>query len=157
MGRFTDFMPELKGKIKIAPLPKWTDDDVTPVFGGTGTAITVQCQHQDLAKRFLYEAKISKEGAANIWTVLGFDPLRMDIWDTDVMKASNMYTDYFGDGIFDTIIAMKDSFYPTNITQPKFPAAKELLASSILFKALSERSQTPAEVLKAAADELNSY
>lgn len=157
MDRFPNFMPELKGKIAIAPLPKWTDDDVTPVFGGTGTAITVQCEHQDLAKRFLFEAKISKEGAGNIWTILGFDPLRMDIWDTDVMKAPNIFTDYFGEGIFDTVIAMKDSFYPTNITQEKFPAAKELLATSILFKALSDRNQTPAEVLKDAADELNSY
>ena len=157
MGRFIDFMPELKGKIVIAPLPKFSDDDVTPVFGGTGTAITVQCEHQDLAKRFLYEAKISQEGATNIWTVLGFDPLRMDIWDSPEMKASNIYTDYFGDGIFDTIIAMRDSFYPTNITQPNFPAAKELLATNILFKALSDRSQTPEEVLKDAADELKSY
>lgn len=27
MGRFTDYMPELKGKVQIAPIPKWTDDD----------------------------------------------------------------------------------------------------------------------------------
>ena len=157
MGRFTDFMPELKGKIQIAPLPKWDDDSVAPVFGGTGTAITVQCEHQDLAKRFLYEAKISKEGSTNIWTVLGFDPLRMDIWDTDAMKEPNVFTNYFGDGIFDIIIQMKDSFYPTNITQSLFPAANQLIANDVLFKALSEKSMTPAEALQAAADELRTY
>lgn len=157
MGRFTDFMPELKGKIKIAPLPKWTDEDVAPVFGGTGTAVTVQCKVPDLAKRFLYEAKISKEGSANIWKVLGFDPLRMDIWSDPVMKEPNVFTDYFGNGIFDTIIAMKDSFYPTNITQSKFPAANQLVATNVLFKALSDKSESPEQVLKEAADELKSY
>jgi arabinosaccharide transport system substrate-binding protein len=157
MGRFTDFMPELKGKIKIAPLPKWTDDDVAPVFGGTGTAVTVQCKVPDLAKRFLYEAKISKEGSSKIWTVLGFDPLRMDIWSDPVMKEPNVFTDYFGDGIFDTIIEMKDSFYPTNITQAKFPAANQLVATNVLFKALSDKSASPEQVLKEAADELKSY
>lgn len=157
MGRFTDFMPELKGKIQIAPIPKWKDGDVAPVFGGTGTAITTQCKQQDLAKRFLYEAKISKQGSSNIWTVLGFDPLRMDIWDSDVMKQPNMYTDYFGTGIFDIILKMKDSFYPTNVTDPLFPAANSLIANDVLFKALADRTQTPAEVLKDAADELRSY
>ena len=157
MGRFTDFMPELKGKIKIAPIPKWTDDDVSPVFGGTGTAVTVQCKNPDLAKRFLYEAKISKEGSEKIWSVLGFDPLRMDIWSEPVMKEPNVYTDYFGNDIFDTVIKMKDSFYPTNITQPKFPAANQLVATNVLFKALSDKSETPEQVLKEAADELNSY
>ena len=157
MGRFTDFMPELKGKIKIAPLPKWTDEDVAPVFGGTGTAVTVQCKVPDLAKRFLYEAKISKEGSANIWKVLGFDPLRMDIWSDPVMKEPNVFTDYFGNDIFDTIIAMKDSFYPTNITQAKFPAANQLVATNVLFKALSDKSESPEQVLKEAADELKSY
>ena len=156
MGRFTDFMPELKGKIKIAPLPKWTDEDVAPVFGGTGTAVTVQCKVPDLAKRFLYEAKISKEGSANIWKVLGFDPLRMDIWSDPVMKEPNVFTDYFGNDIFDTIIAMKDSFYPTNITQAKFPAANQLVATNVLFKALSDKSESPEQVLKEAADELKS-
>ncbi|MGI6725913.1 MAG: ABC transporter substrate-binding protein [Christensenellales bacterium] len=157
MGRFTDFMPELKGKIKIAPIPKWTDDDVSPVFGGTGTAITTQSKNQDLAKRFLYEAKISKQGSTNIWTVLGFDPLRMDIWDSDAMKEPNIFTDYFGTGIFDTIIKMKDSFYPTNVTDPLFPSANLLIANDVLFNALTVRAQTPAEVLKDAADELRSY
>ena len=158
MDRFTNFMPELKGKIQIAPIPKWDDESVAPVFGGTGTCVTTQCKSPDLAKRFLYEAKISKTGSGNIWTVLGFDPLRMDIWDDEsIFKADNAFTEYFGKDIFDIIIAMKDEFYPTNITDPLFPAANTLIASEVLFKALAERNQTPEEILKEAADELRSY
>lgn len=158
MDRFTNFMPELKGKIQIAPIPKWDDESVAPVFGGTGTCVTTQCKAPDLAKRFLYEAKISKTGSGNIWTVLGFDPLRMDIWDDEsIFKADNVFTDYYGKDIFDIIIKMKDEFYPTNVTDPLFPAANTLVANEVLFKALSERNQTPEEVLKEAADELRNY
>ena len=158
MDRFTNFMPELKGKIQIAPIPKWDDESVAPVFGGTGTCVTTQCKSPDLAKRFLYEAKISKTGSGNIWTVLGFDPLRMDIWDDDsIFKADNAFTDYYGKDIFDIINAMKDDFYPTNITDPLFPAANTLIASEVLYKALAEQNQTPEEILKEAADELRSY
>lgn len=156
MGRFTDYMPELKGKVKIAPIPKWTDNDVAPVFGGTATCITTQCKNQDLAKRFLFEAKISPEGAAQIWNVLGFDPLRWDIWDTDAMKVSNKYTEYFGSDIFDIIMEMKDESYTTNITHELFPKANDLVAKNVLFKALGEKSLTPQEALEEAANELKS-
>lgn len=156
MGRFTDYMPELKGKVQIAPIPKWTDNDVAPVFGGTGTCVTVQCKNPDLAKRFLFDAKVSPEGAAQIWNVLGFDPLRWDIWETDVMKVPNKYTDYFGPDIFEIIMKMKDEFYPTYITHEQFPKANELVAKNVLFKALSEKNLTPAEALKEAANELKS-
>lgn len=154
MGRFTDYMPELKGKMQIAPIPKWTDNDVNPVFGGTSTSITTQCKNQDLAKRFLYEAKISPEGAVQIWDVLGFDPLRWDIWNTDAMKKSNKYTDYFGSDIFDVVLKMKDSFYTTNITNDQFPLANQLVAKNVLFKALGDKSLTPAQALDEAAKEI---
>lgn len=154
MGRFTDYMPELKDKIQIAPIPKWTDNDVAPVFGGTATSVTIQCKNQDLAKRFLFDAKISPEGAAQIWDVLGFDPLRWDIWETDAMKVSNKYTDFFGSDIFDIIMEMKDEFYATNVTNELFPKANDLVAKNVLFKALSEKSVTPSEALEEAANEL---
>ncbi|NMA66995.1 MAG: extracellular solute-binding protein [Clostridiaceae bacterium] len=156
MGRFTDYMPELKGKVQIAPIPKWKDGDVDPVFGGTATSITTQCKNPDLAKRYLFDAKISAEGASNIWSVLGFDPLRWDIWNTDVMKQSNKYTDYFGPNIFDIVLQMKDNFYTTNITHEQFPLANQLVAQNVLFKALGDKSLTPAQALNEAATEIKS-
>ncbi len=154
MGRFTDYMPELKGKMKVAQIPKWDAGDVDPVFGGTATCITTQCKDQDLAKRFLYEAKISVEGAAQIWNVLGFDPLRWDIWQSDTMKKSNKFTEFFGPDIFDTVIKMKDSFYTTNITAEQFPLASQLVGKNVLFKALSDKKLTPKQALDEAAKEI---
>jgi len=155
MGRFTDYMPELAGKIRMAAPPIWDDSSVYPVFGGTATSVTTQSKHQDLAVRFLAHAKISAEGAAKIWNVLGFDPLRWDIWETDVMKQDNKFTQYYGKDIFDIVLGMKDRFHPSNITaSPKFSQANSLVANDILFKVLSEKSETPAQALKNAADQL---
>lgn len=157
MGRFTDFMPELAGKMEIAPPPVWDADSVYPVFGGTGTSITVQSEHPDLAKRFLADAKISQEGAAKIWSVLGFDPLRWDIWETDVMKQPNKFTDYFGPDIFDTVLTMKDKFNPANVTaSPQFSLANTLISTDVLFSVLGEKSATPAEALAQAKREIES-
>lgn len=155
MEYFVDYMPELSGKILAAAPPVWEEGDKYPVFGGTGTSITNQCENPDLAKRFLAEAKISKDGAAKIWQVLGFDPLRWDIWGTDVTKIENKFTDYFGKDIFDVVVGMKDNFAMTNITaSPQYSLANSLIGSNVLFKVLSERSATPQEALDEAAREI---
>lgn len=157
LGRFTDYMPGLSGKIKLASPPVWDANSVYPVYGGTGTAITVQCKNQDLAKRFLAFAKISKAGAANIWNDLGFDPLRWDIWETDAVRQPNKYTRYFGDNFFDVLLKMKDRFHTMNITSsPQFSKALNLISSTVLFKVLSEKSLPPEQALQDAYQELES-
>lgn len=155
MGRFTDYMPELSGKVQMAPPPVWDKDSVYPVFGGTATSVTSLSKNQDIAKRFLAEAKISAEGAGKIWNVLGFDPLRWDIWSSDVMKQDNKFTEYFGSDIFEIVNGMKDQFHPTNITaSSKFSLANSIVAGDTLFKVLSEKSASPQEALKSAADQI---
>jgi arabinosaccharide transport system substrate-binding protein len=154
MGRFVQYMPDLKGKIVIRPLPVWTKGGKRSAgMGGTGTVITNQSKNQDLAKKFLAAAKLSKEGSIKTWTILGFDPIRWDVWDDPKMSEPNKYTDYFGNGIFKMLKEIKDEINPTNITE-KFPAAVTLVQKSVVFKALKEQSQTPEVALKSAADEL---
>ena len=154
MGRFVDYMPDLKGKMAIRPLPTWTEGgNRSAGMGGTGTAITVQCKNQELAKEFLAAAKISREGSIKTWTMLGFDPLRWDVWDAPEMSEPNDFTDYFGSEIFDMLLEIKDEINPTNVTE-HFPAAINLLKANVTFKAVKERSLTPEEVLKQVADEL---
>ncbi len=97
------------------------------------------------------------EGAEKIWNVLGFDPLRWDIWESDAMKAQNKYTDYFGSDIFDVVLGMKDQFHPSNITaSPQFSLANSLVATDIMFRVLNEQSATPQEALDNAAAEIES-
>lgn len=154
MNRFTDYMPALKGKIAIRPLPRWEENGGYGAgMGGTGTAVTNQCKDIQLAKDFLAYSKLSVEGALKCWTVLGFDPLRWDVWEMDEMKSPNKFTDFYGTGVFDMLVELRDALPSINITE-KFPNAQTLVQSSVVFKVLSEQSMTPEEALKAAAEEL---
>jgi arabinosaccharide transport system substrate-binding protein len=154
MNRFTNYMPDLKGKIAIRPLPLWEEGgNRSAGMGGTGTVVTVQSKEQDLAKAFLAEAKLSKEGSIKTWTILGFDPIRWDAWSDPAMSADNEFTAYFGKGIFDMLVEIKDEIGPTQIKE-LYPDAVTLVQKNVVFKALQEQSQTPEEALKEAANEL---
>lgn len=154
MGRFLEYMPDLKGKIVIRPMPSMTPGGKRSAgMGGTGTAVTNQSKNTKLAKEFLAFAKGSKEGNIKIWQILGFDPPRWDVWDNPEMKKPNKYTDYFSADIFDTLLSMKDEINSPMNTE-KTPKAVDLVTKNVLFKVLKEQSQTPEQALKAAADEL---
>jgi len=154
MGRFVEYMPDLKGKILIRPCPAWEKGGIRSAgMGGTGTAVTVQSRNQDLAVEFLAEAKLSREGAIDTWSILGFDPIRWDVWDAPEMSAENEFTDYFGTEIFDILLEIKDEINAPIITE-KFPLAVDLLKRNVSFKAIRELSLTPEEALKEAAEEL---
>ncbi|CUH96753.1 putative arabinose-binding protein [Propionispora sp. 2/2-37] len=153
MGRFVQYMPDLKGKIVIRPMPTFPGSKKSAGMGGTGTAITAQAKHVELAKQFLAEAKLSKEGSIKTWTVLGFDPIRSDAWNDPAMAAPNKYTEYFGSDIFPTLQSVISDISAIHVGA-KFPDAVSLIQKNVCFKVLKEQSQTPEEALKAAAEEL---
>lgn len=154
MGRFTDYMPELKGKMVIKPMPAWTTGGLRSAgMGGTGTSITNQCRNSELAKEFLAVAKLSKAGSLKTWTLLGFDPIRKDVYNMPELNVDNKYTEYFGKGIMDVVKSVKDDVNTVNLGS-LYPDATTLVNRTTLFKVLCEQSQTPEEGLKAAAAEL---
>jgi arabinosaccharide transport system substrate-binding protein len=155
MGRFLEYMPDLKGKIIIRPMPVFPGGKKSVGMGGTGTVITTQSKHIELAKQFLAEAKLSKEGSIKTWTMLGFDPIRKDAWTDPVMSENNKYTDYFGTDIFSTLSSVVNDVGAINVG-PQFPNAVSLLSKNVCFRVLKEQSQTPAEALQAEAEELKS-
>ncbi len=64
LNRFTDYMPDLKGKMSVRTLPVWEKGGANSAgLGGTGTSVTNQAKDVQLAKDFLYFAKISRDGA----------------------------------------------------------------------------------------------
>jgi len=154
MGRFLEYMPDLKGKIAIRPLPAWEAGGKRSAgMGGTGTVVTTQAKDKQLAKDFLAYVKLSEEGNIKIWTELGFDPPRWDVWDSPEVKAPNKFSDYFGDGIFDMLLEIRNEIdSPT--TSELTPLASDLVKTSVMFRALEEKSATPEQALKEAADEL---
>jgi arabinosaccharide transport system substrate-binding protein len=154
MGRFTQYMPDLKGKIIVRPMPVFPGGKKSAGEGGTSTSITNQCKNIDLVKQLLAEAKLSKEGSIKTWTILGFDPIRSDAWSDPAMSAQNVYTDYFGTDVFSTLTSIVGDIGGLNLTE-KYPDAITLLQKNVIFKTLQEQSQTPEEALKEANDELS--
>ncbi len=157
LNRFTDYMPDLDKKMAVAPMPVWYEGGANSAgLGGTGTSITNQCQNIELAKDFLYFAKISKEGAVKTWTELGFDPIRTDIYDDPQMTAPNRFTDYFGSEVYDVMDATAASITSLSTTNKLFPEALTLVQKTVMYEVLSQKTKTPEQSLKDAANTLRS-
>src|SRR5690625_754815 len=147
MGRFTDSMPDLKGKMIVRPMPIFNEgDNRSAGMGGTGTVVTNQTEHPELAKEFLAYAKLSEEGNIKLWTILGFDPIRHSVWDHPDVLEDNKYFEYFGDDIFETLTEIQDEIAAINVSSLTPDVATELNTNT-LNNVLRDGSQTPEEAL----------
>jgi arabinosaccharide transport system substrate-binding protein len=152
MSRFLSYMPDLEGKIIVRPMPIWEKGDMRSAgMGGTGTAVTKQSKYIDRAVEFLAYAKLTKESNIKLWTILRFDPPRWDVWDSPELQQPDPY--FGNEVIFKTLLEIKDEIVSSN-NKELSSAAQDLVRSHVMFKVLQEKSMTPAEALKAAADEL---
>lgn len=153
MNRFTDHIPDLKGKVIIRPMPAWEEGgNRSAGMGGTATSITNQAKNPALIKEFLTYAKLSKEGNLQIWKQLGFDPIRTDVWSDPAMKESNKFTDYFGTDIFDTLLSVKDEIAPVHIRE-KSPEVFDAIRNKAIPQIFIDMKD-PAQVLKDVQDSL---
>ncbi|PLS09692.1 ABC transporter substrate-binding protein [Neobacillus cucumis] len=154
MSRFVSYMPDLKGKIAVRPLPEFTPGgNRSAGMGGTGTVVTKQSKHIELAKEFLAFAKTTKEANIQIWKLLGFDPARTDVWDSPELREPNKFTEYFGNDIFDTVKPLLKEIAPIHLTEQS-PQARSVLQTGTLDAVLRNKTMKPAEALKDAADKL---
>ena len=111
MSRYTSYMPELSGKIAIAPAPVVEDTKAKSVGGGgTGTAVVADGENTDLAAEFLAYAKLSEDGATEIWNLLGFDPCNKAVWSDEAVtnNPDNQYVQYFENNPFDVLKEIED-------------------------------------------------
>jgi len=111
LSRFTNYMPEMKGKWAIAPCPVFTRGQPRSVgVGGTGTVVSMTSPNAALAAEYMAWAKLSLTGNIEIWKELGFDPCNTSVWtDTKVTHdASNKYVAYFKTNPFDTLNQIKN-------------------------------------------------
>src|SRR5690625_252963 len=150
MGRFTDSMPDLKGKMIVRPMPIFNEgDNRSAGMGGTGTVVTNQTEHPELAKEFLAYAKLSEEGNIKLWTILGFDPIRHSVWDHPDVLEDNTYFEYCGNDIFVILDDIQDEIAAIN-GSPLTPDVATELNTNTLNNVLRDGSQTPEEALNEA-------
>jgi arabinosaccharide transport system substrate-binding protein len=153
MGRFTDYMKDLKGKIAIKEVPVWNKGDVRCVLqGGTGTGVTSQTKNEALAKEFLAYAKLSEVGGEYIWEKLGFDPIRTEVWDNTALTSdkNNKFIAFFQTNPFDVLKQIKKD-YGTELTAPNikgaYSATYSVLVSTTYVNAFEAAKDTDAKTL----------
>ncbi|WP_226037732.1 ABC transporter substrate-binding protein [Aquibacillus saliphilus] len=152
MGRFTDYMTDLEGKMVVRPMPAWEEGgNRSAGMGGTGTVVTNQTEHPELAKDFLAFAKLTKESNIKLWEVLGFDPPRWDVWESEAMAADNKFYQFFGDDIFDTLLDIRDEINAVNITEHTPDVGTEM-NTNVLPEVLRQQDLTPEESLNRAQE-----
>ena len=149
MSRFINYMPDLKGKIYVRPMPIWEAGNKRSAgIGGTATSVTTQSKFQDLAVEFLAFAKLTRESNIKLWTILRFDPPRWDVWDSPELQAPDQY--FGNEVVFKTLLSFKDEIVsPSNAVLSA--AAQDAVRSQVMFKALKEKSVTPEKALRDAA------
>lgn len=82
---------------------------------------------QKLAKEFVVFGKANKTMAGKQWSLLGFDPIRKDVWTSPVVKEDNQYTRYFGKGIFDVLVKLQNQTGHVTTTDKNSPALNDYL------------------------------
>ncbi len=155
MSRFLNYMPEMKGKIAMAPLPVFEEGQNRSVgIGGTGTVVTAQASNPVLAADFISYAKCSEEGSRQIWEQLGFDVCNTKIWsDESITKdASNQYISFFKTNPFDVLNEVKDEITTLHISKMT-PGINDYICTTTLNEILEDGRDVD-EALQDAQDYL---
>jgi arabinosaccharide transport system substrate-binding protein len=153
MIRFKEFMPDLKGKMVVRPLPAFEEGGmISTMGGGTGTAITKQIDPEKLgaAMEFLEFAKLTREAQVLIWTDLGFDPYRLDVYDDAELNNPDEY--FSNEPVMQTIKGMLDRLTP-EYNGPRYPEAQQQIREKIAY-GLFEENKPPADLLSTAQGEI---
>lgn len=155
MSRFTNYMPDLAGKIAIAPMPV-IEEGMPRSYGGggTGTVVTKTAKDIKLAKDFLAFAKLSLDANIQIWNTLGFDPVNMDVWEMkDVThNPENQFVKYFKNNPFDVLNEIKDEIQLIKST-PASPTINNVLCTTTLNE-IFEDGKDIAEALNEAQKQI---
>lgn len=158
MSRYTNYMPDLEGKIAIAAPPVFDENGTVKSVGGggTGTSVVAGKENADLAAEFLAYAKLSEEGNIEIWNSLGFDPCNKSIWTNEEVthNPENVYVKYFVNNPFDVLNEMTDNIGGlASMASPKY-ASINTEFSTVTLNAIFEEGQDAQEALDMAQDDL---
>jgi ABC-type glycerol-3-phosphate transport system substrate-binding protein len=89
---FHSFAPQMEGKLRMMPLPRFDPTDIpTSTSGGTMIGITRNCPHPDQAWKlieFLYLSRTGLEARQRVTNIL---PPVMDWWDQPIYHRADPY------------------------------------------------------------------
>ncbi|MGP4038757.1 ABC transporter substrate-binding protein [Gracilibacillus sp. D59] len=154
MDRFVNYMPDLKDKILIRPMPKCNDEECydSVGLGGTGSAVIKQSEHVELAKEFLQYTKTTKESILGLYTHMGKVP-PAHVYDHEVFKKPTEITEFF---LNDNVFSVVDEVTKT-VVAPNVPADYPKAVAAIqdaLFNVIQNDSMTAEEALEKAEEDV---
>lgn len=156
ISRFEQYMPDLSGHMAVRPMPVWEGVDTcygSAATGGNGAVIVNQCQNVEIAKDFLYTAKLSYDAGIEAWNKLGYAPFRSDCWEDDTLTQPREY--FNNENVFGQVSdAIKNSNAINNC--PLFPEAVNRVGAEVMYNVFEAKTMQPADALKSVADELRS-
>ncbi|MBK8027502.1 MAG: carbohydrate ABC transporter substrate-binding protein [Chloroflexi bacterium] len=154
MTRFPDNMSSALAAVEVVrPMPIFEEGGYTTTMGGgTGTVITNQIDPSkvELAKEFLAFAKLTYDANVALWTDLGFDPMRVDVYEDPALLIT--MDDFMGEVPFTYIKAGLGNVAP-EYTGPFYPEIATIFQTTVLYDLL-ENQMAPDEVIAAALSEL---
>jgi len=155
MGVMMSNMPDLNGKVAVRPLPRVVPGGKrSGMSGGTATVITksINPKHLDIAKDFLAFGKLTREAQILIWTRMGYDPYRMDVYDLPELKKPLPY--FNNEPVAQMIKELwRSNDIPNDNMGPYYPEVLEQLRERIPYRAFQKR-EDPATILKDALKEV---
>ena len=154
MTRFPDDMSSALADVAVVrPMPVFEETGHTSTMGGgTGTAITNQIDESkvELAKEFLAFAKLTYDANVSLWTELGFDPMRLDVYDDEALLIE--MEDFSGEVPFTYIKEAIGDVAP-EYTGPFYPEIATIIGTTLMYDVI-ENQVPPEEALAAAIAEL---
>jgi len=157
LERFPRVMPDLQGNLSVGPLPVFeAGNNRSSSAGGTMTAVTNQVDpaNADLALDFVAFAKGNYEAAMMQWTLLGFDPIRWDIFDDPGMLAPSPAVDFFGvefaEMFFDLLFDIQAETGAIDEMQPNSFHVREHIIQHVMPNVVRDNQQSAAEALAEA-------
>ena len=155
LDRFTNYMPDLAGQMKVAAMPLWSDGGhKSAQMGGTGTAVVASSANVDIAKEFLAYACLTFDGCVTTWKICGFDPILKDVYGSEEMKETNKFFEYYDQDIFAVLSDILDDIPDTCLTE-YFPSATDIVKTQMAYR-LVELREDPEQIAKDCAEELRS-
>lgn len=126
-------MPDLAGKMAIAPMPLWEEDGYTGAgIGGTSTMVYKNSENAELAAEFICDGRISHQGALEIGEILGMDPVRLDVYD-ELAADSTIFTKTFlVNDFFEAISAAQENVAKQNYNT-YYPYLEDLLGETVCY------------------------
>lgn len=147
------YMPDLQGKVWVGKIPKMFGRSQGARVSGVATAIPIKSEHAILIKDFLRATRMNTGGCAEGFENLFADPIIPATYaEQDLSGIGRRAALFQNDGAALLAGIRQDAVNP--VLGDQYYDIAEAIRSKVLFSVLKESAETPADALKALAEDM---